>query len=286
MAGYQFDVFLAHNSKDKPLVEAIAQELKRRGLKPWLDNEQIKGGDSIPKKVAEGIKQSRSVAFFIGTQGLGRFQDAWEIDTLIMECAESRVLIIPVLLPGVTGLPPGLDLLGSKKYLQFTNSIKEPEKLNELFEAIRNKTGLAAAPMQRKILKSKSGNDLFKPLGLAVGGWLIALLIVIFSPFPPSRSGPLAGIIGGFANGMAIFLLLHPPKYSIYVEWEKAIIMFGLPGSLFGCGIWYLIGLGGNSLTDNPLTYGLIGFAISSLIGIGVLYWQFDEQTRRINPRR
>ncbi len=29
-----FDVFLAHNSKDKLEVRAIAQELKRQGLKP------------------------------------------------------------------------------------------------------------------------------------------------------------------------------------------------------------------------------------------------------------
>jgi hypothetical protein len=286
MAGNQFDVFLAHNSKDKPLVEAIAQELKRRGLNPWLDNEQIGVGSSIPKKVAEGIKQSRSVAFFIGTQGLGKFQDAWEIDALIMECAESGVLIIPVLLPGVTRLPPGLNLLGSRKYLQFTNSIKEPENLNELVQAIRNNAGLAAAPMQRKILKSKAGNDLFMPLSLAISGWIIASLIAIFTPISPSTSGLLAGFIGGLTNGMAIFLLLHPPKYSIYVEWEKAIIMFGLPGSFLGCVIWFLIGLGDNSLTDNSFSYGLIGFTVSALIGIGVLYWQFDEQTRRINSRR
>lgn len=36
-----FDVFLAHNSIDKPQVRAIAVELKRRGLNPWLDEEQI-----------------------------------------------------------------------------------------------------------------------------------------------------------------------------------------------------------------------------------------------------
>jgi hypothetical protein len=39
----QFDVFLAHNSQDKSLVRAIANELKRRGLNPWLDEEQILG---------------------------------------------------------------------------------------------------------------------------------------------------------------------------------------------------------------------------------------------------
>lgn len=37
----EYDVFLAHNSTDKPQMEAICQILKKRGLSPWLDVEQI-----------------------------------------------------------------------------------------------------------------------------------------------------------------------------------------------------------------------------------------------------
>lgn len=40
----QFDVFLAHNSVDKPQVRVIAKKLRERGLKPWLDEEQIHQG--------------------------------------------------------------------------------------------------------------------------------------------------------------------------------------------------------------------------------------------------
>jgi hypothetical protein len=32
-----FDVFLSHNSKDKDLVERLAEKLKRAGIEPWLD---------------------------------------------------------------------------------------------------------------------------------------------------------------------------------------------------------------------------------------------------------
>ena len=42
-----FDVFLAHNSFDKEQVKAIAQELRRRNLKPWLDEERIRPGTSF-----------------------------------------------------------------------------------------------------------------------------------------------------------------------------------------------------------------------------------------------
>lgn len=35
----QYDVFLAHNSQDKPQVRAVAKELRQCGLNPWLDED-------------------------------------------------------------------------------------------------------------------------------------------------------------------------------------------------------------------------------------------------------
>jgi hypothetical protein len=32
-----FDVFLSHNSQEKPMVERIAEKLKRDAIEPWLD---------------------------------------------------------------------------------------------------------------------------------------------------------------------------------------------------------------------------------------------------------
>lgn len=34
---FQFDVFLSHNSKDKPRVRKLAEKLKEAGLRVWLD---------------------------------------------------------------------------------------------------------------------------------------------------------------------------------------------------------------------------------------------------------
>ena len=34
----QYDVFLSHNSTDKPAVETLAHRLVEAGLTPWLDN--------------------------------------------------------------------------------------------------------------------------------------------------------------------------------------------------------------------------------------------------------
>jgi TIR domain len=37
-----FDVFLCHNSEDTPAVREIAQMLVKEGIKPWLDEDEIR----------------------------------------------------------------------------------------------------------------------------------------------------------------------------------------------------------------------------------------------------
>ena len=83
MEQFEFDVFLAHNSKDKPQVRAIAQELNRYNLKPWFDEEQIFPGDNIQQVVFQGISQSKVGAFFISQNGLGTFQENLELGAII-----------------------------------------------------------------------------------------------------------------------------------------------------------------------------------------------------------
>jgi hypothetical protein len=45
-----FDVFLCHNSADKPAVREIAQKLKKEGIKPWLDEEQIRSSQGFVRE--------------------------------------------------------------------------------------------------------------------------------------------------------------------------------------------------------------------------------------------
>lgn len=41
-----FDVFLSHNSRDKPAVRPIAEALEGRGLRVWLDERELPPGRS------------------------------------------------------------------------------------------------------------------------------------------------------------------------------------------------------------------------------------------------
>ena len=44
---FTHDVFLSHSSKDKAVVRAVAERLRADGLRVWLDEWELKPGESI-----------------------------------------------------------------------------------------------------------------------------------------------------------------------------------------------------------------------------------------------
>ena len=63
---FGYDVFLSHSSKDKAVVRAVAERLRKDGVRVWFDEWEIKAGDSIPAKIEEGLEKSRACAMQIG----------------------------------------------------------------------------------------------------------------------------------------------------------------------------------------------------------------------------
>src|ERR1039457_333482 len=68
---FQFDVFLSHSAKDKAVVRDVAARLKQDGVRVWLDEEQIKSGDSIPAKIEAGLEHSRVLVLCMSANAFG-----------------------------------------------------------------------------------------------------------------------------------------------------------------------------------------------------------------------
>jgi small GTP-binding protein len=68
---FSFDVFLSHSSKDKAVVRAVAERLRADGLRVWLDDWEIRPGDSIPAKIEEGLEHSRMLVLCMSAQAFG-----------------------------------------------------------------------------------------------------------------------------------------------------------------------------------------------------------------------
>ena len=66
-----YDVFLSHNSKDKPAVEAIAKKLTSEyGLKCWLDKWNLIPGEPWQEAPEETLNQCQTVAVFVGPKSI------------------------------------------------------------------------------------------------------------------------------------------------------------------------------------------------------------------------
>jgi hypothetical protein len=100
----QFDVFLCHNSRDKRVVREIYTDLCRRGLRPWLDEEELVPGRQWQEALETVIASIRSVAVLVAHDGIGPWADL-EMRAFLEEFTRSRVPVIPVLLPGAPERP-------------------------------------------------------------------------------------------------------------------------------------------------------------------------------------
>jgi hypothetical protein len=103
-----FDVFLCHNSEDKPAVRQIAQKLSEENIEPWLDEEQISPATSWQPALEQQIKSIKAAAVFVGESGVGPWQTR-EILALLNQFDKRGCPAIPVIVafdhPSPVALP-------------------------------------------------------------------------------------------------------------------------------------------------------------------------------------
>lgn len=68
---FKYDVFLSHSSKDKAIVRAVAERLRKDGLRVWFDEWEIRAGDHIQAKMEEGLEQSRVLVLCMSANAFG-----------------------------------------------------------------------------------------------------------------------------------------------------------------------------------------------------------------------
>jgi TIR domain len=101
-----FDVFLCHNSEDKPAVREIAQKLSEENIKAWLDEADIRAGSFWDTAIGQQIETAKSAAFFVGQYGVGPWQKR-EIIALLDQFDRRGCPVIPAILASA---PAKLDL--------------------------------------------------------------------------------------------------------------------------------------------------------------------------------
>lgn len=128
-------VFLSHSSVDKSFVRGLAVDLANLGHKPWLDEWEILGGESIPTRVAEGLESSDFVILILSSSSVNSnwVENEWQAKHWD-EVRTRTVSIIPLLLDDCQ-IPA---LLKMKRYIDFRHDYSAA--LEDLARTIKGHT--------------------------------------------------------------------------------------------------------------------------------------------------
>jgi len=131
----EFDVFLAHNSRDQEEVSVIAERLKNSGLNPWLDRDQIPPGRWFQDIIQDAIGKVGSAAIILGESGLGPWE-AVELRAFVAACVDREVPVIPTLLPGAEIPVEIRPFVSQLQRVKFRKSINEDGPFSDLLWGI------------------------------------------------------------------------------------------------------------------------------------------------------
>ena len=91
------DVFISHAAEDKKrLVQPLARELARSGLRVWYDEFEVRVGDSLRQSIDRGLATS---SFGIVILSPAFFRKKWpeyELNGLVAREISGRAVILPV----------------------------------------------------------------------------------------------------------------------------------------------------------------------------------------------
>lgn len=120
-----FDVFLCHNSHDKPFVQQIATQLRERGILPWFDVWELRPGSRWQRELENQIGQIKCAAVFVGKSGLGPWQDR-EQEAFISQFVKRNSPVIPVVLPDCKESPKLPVFLEGLHWVDFRKQNPDP----------------------------------------------------------------------------------------------------------------------------------------------------------------
>jgi hypothetical protein len=159
-----FDAFLSYHSGDGEWVASLKVALESRGVRVWLDSEQIRPGDRFPGALARAIGQVRSVVVVLSP---GSLASAWVEEEYNLALAR-RCHVIAALIDDVE--PPGF--LEGRTWVDFRDDAGFAASLDQLVFGITGRQaghGEAPPPAYRELATLSAGTDEAEVLERLIG---------------------------------------------------------------------------------------------------------------------
>ncbi len=121
----EFDVFLCHSNADKVPVREIAAALRKNGVNPWLDEDELLASNSFIVQMSQALESIKAAIVIWGPNSPGRWQ-AKEIEYLQMVAIQEHVRVIPVILQGVSADPTWPVFMDLLQRVDFRKTNQDP----------------------------------------------------------------------------------------------------------------------------------------------------------------
>ena len=97
LATYHWDVFISHASEDKSYTDELYKALTAKGVKVWYDKSILTMGDSLLKKINEGLAGSRFGVVVLSHDFFKRGWPQAELDGLnALQMADGKKRVLPI----------------------------------------------------------------------------------------------------------------------------------------------------------------------------------------------
>ncbi len=92
-----YDVFISHASEDKDeIARPMAAALQAQGLKVWYDEFTLRIGDSLRRKIDEGLANSRIGLVVLSPSFLGKGWTNHELDGIVTRSVTGEQVLLPI----------------------------------------------------------------------------------------------------------------------------------------------------------------------------------------------
>jgi hypothetical protein len=193
-----FDVFLSHHSRDKPWVIALKAALVERGMKVWLDQDEILPGDLFIDALERGVESSRALALVVtpGSVASRWVKEEYSRALVLANSSTRELRIIPCLREGAT--VPGF--LASRHWIDFRDPSRFEEQVDDLCRGIRGREengadATAVPPRARPVL---AGGDVTPAILMQLDRWIASVRKERTTLLAARAGAPLAGPLAVF----------------------------------------------------------------------------------------
>ena len=129
----EYDVFIGHASEDKVIARELTASLKGLGLKVFLDENELKWGDSLTEKINFSLSKSKTFLAMMSEDSIKKKWPKKEVNAALNREIQGRQIFLPLIIGDTNKILEKYPLIEEKFYQKWEDNAQDlADLINEL----------------------------------------------------------------------------------------------------------------------------------------------------------